>query len=579
MCEDHGAEHTPSGSETETRETSGGLSRRGFLRAGSTAAAAGVVGSLGIPQVATAQVNPRPEDPAGTGDLILMNGRIHTMGEDDGVVSAVAIRNGRVTDVGRGVPADGPDARIIDLKGRTVVPGIVDGHNHIVLMGIRPGYHTPLENAYSVADVQATLAARAQSTPQGEFVTTIGGFHPNQFNERRLPNLAELDAAVPNRPVYIQIGFSGPAVTNSLGKSFFESADPAAPVGADGSIAAGAGATGRALLALTRRRTFEDELRSSRDAMAYAAEMGVTTHLEQGAFQSTDTPNDGAAHADLYTMHNAWLELNRRGEDTVRLRINFVVWDSEPAAPLMRARLANTFPFFGNDMTRTGGIGEHTTFPYFTETWREATRLVAQAGWRNENHSLSRTDFQQIIQFWEQVNTETPIGDLRWVVSHVPFITPDYLDRLNNIGGGVSLTGFRYLAGTATSAGPPFRTILDNGIHVGMTSDGMQIAPMNPWLHMYYATTGLNARGDLINDGQQITRQEALRMYTASNGWFIGGGEDDKLGTLRPGSYGDLVVLNHDYFTVPDEQLKSLRSVMTVTNGAIVHDAGVLSVR
>jgi predicted amidohydrolase YtcJ len=107
----------------------------------------------------------------------------------------------------------------------------------------------------------------------------------------------------------------------------------------------------------------------------------------------------------------------------------------------------------------------------------------------------------------------------------------------------------------------------------------MQIAPMNPWLHMYYATTGRNARGELINNGEQITRQEALRMYTASNGWFIGGGEDELVGRIEPGSYGDLVVLNDDYFRVPDEDLKQLRSVLTVVNGRIVHDSGVVSGR
>ena len=102
----------------------------------------------------------------------------------------------------------------------------------------------------------------------------------------------------------------------------------------------------------------------------------------------------------------------------------------------------------------------------------------------------------------------------------------------------------------------------------------MQIAPMNPWLHMYYATTGFNARGDLINDGQQIGREEVLRLYTAANGWFLR--EEDRLGSLEVGKLADLVVLNDDYFTVPDEQLKQLRSVLTIVGGRVVHDAGVV---
>jgi predicted amidohydrolase YtcJ len=115
--------------------------------------------------------------------------------------------------------------------------------------------------------------------------------------------------------------------------------------------------------------------------------------------------------------------------------------------------------------------------------------------------------------------------------------------------------------------------IVDNGINVGMSSDGMQIAPMNPWLHMYYATTGINSSGDLINDGQQITREEVLRLYTADNAWFIG---EDDLGSIEVGKHADLVVLSDDYFAVSDEELKDLHSVLTVVGGRVVHDAGAL---
>jgi hypothetical protein len=140
------------------------------------------------------------------------------------------------------------------------------------------------------------------------------------------------------------------------------------------------------------------------------------------------------------------------------------------------------------------------------------------------------------------------------------------------MGGGLSLTSWRYLAGTPEQNGPPFRMIVNNGIPAGMSSDGMQIAPMNPWLHMYYAATGVNAQGVLINGGQQITRQEVLRLYTASNGWFLQ--EEDRIGTIEPGRFADLAVLSDDFFTVPDEGLKRIRSVLTVVAGNVVYDAG-----
>jgi len=224
---------------------------------------------------------------------------------------------------------------------------------------------------------------------------------------------------------------------------------------------------------------------------------------------------------------------------------------------------------------RTGGIGEFIAGGVGPDSpFIEAAKRVARAGWRAEVHSLSRNDFEQEIQGYEAAHAESPITDLRWVVAHVPFITEPYVNRLKAMGGGLSLTGWRYLAGTAEQNGPPFRMIVNNGIHVGMSSDGMQIAPMNPWLHLYYATTGVNARQVLINGGQQITRQEALTLYTANNGWFLR--EENQLGTIEPGKLADLVVLSHDYFTVPDEDLKKIRSVLTVVGGKIAHDAGVL---
>jgi predicted amidohydrolase YtcJ len=492
------------------------------------------------------------------------------------VVKVLAIRDGRIAYAGNSLSsalrALPERPRVLDLRGRTAIPGIIDNHNHLVLMGNRPGRHTPLENAYSIADVQQTYRARARGVPAGEFITTIGGFHFNQFTEVRLPTLAELDAAVPNHPAYLSISFSGPSVTNSRGKAFFEAADPAVVVGADGSIASGA-ETGKATLALRRTLTFAQRRRGALDAMAYAASLGVTTHLDQGAFQATNTPSDGAAHEDNYTMHLPFLSLYAEGRAQVRLRINFLHMDTDPALPTLTARLQNAFPFFGNDMVRTGGIGEFIAAG-LGPNWLEAARRVARAGWRAEVHSLSPTDFRTEIEGFEAVNAETPIGNLRWVVAHVPFITRDYVDRLKAIGGGLSLTGWRYLAGTGTAAGPPFRMIVDSGIPTGMSSDGMQIAPMNPFIHAYYATTGRNALGAVINDGQQISRRELLDLYTRTNAWFLGGPDDDQLGTLEVGRLGDVAVLDRDYFSVPDDRLRQVSSVLTVVGGAIVHSTG-----
>jgi hypothetical protein len=546
-----------------------GVSRRTVFKTGAVVGAAAAVGAV------TGAAPAAAGGPPSGGNLVLHNGEIHTMNAAHDVVRAVAVRDGRIAyagdSLGRAIGVFRDRPRVVDLGGRTAIPGVIDNHNHIVLMGNRPGHHTPLENAYSIADVQQTYAVRAAGVPAGEFITTIGGFHFNQFTEVRLPTLAELDAAVPQHPAYISVSFSGPSVTNSLGKAFFEAAELPVAVGAGGSIAAGA-ETGRATLALRRTLTFERRKRSVLDAMAYAASVGVTTHLDQGAFQATNTPSDGAAHEDNYAMHLPFLAVYADGAGTVRLRINFLHMETDPELPGLTQRLQNAFPFFGDDMVRTGGIGEFIAFG-LGPTWLEAARRVARAGWRAEVHSLSQTDYRTEIEGFETVNAEIPIGHLRWVVAHVPFITEDYVDRLKALGGGLSLTGWRYLAGTGTNAGPPFRMIVDNGIRAGMSSDGMQIAPMNPFIHAYYAVTGRNARGDVINVGQQISRQEVLDLYTRANGWFLGEPDEAQLGTLEVDRLGDLAVLDRDYFTVPEDEIRRVRSVLTVVGGNIVHNS------
>jgi len=554
------------------------LTRRGVLQA---SAAVGAVAAAGVvatnpAAAATGTQNPGSMGPNGE-RLVLRNGRIHTMDGNGSVVDSVAIEDGRFVEVGRNVPPTG--GRVIDLRGRTVVPGIIDNHNHIVLMGNRPGHHTPLENAYSIADVQATYAQRAAGLPAGAWITTIGGFHRNHLvpsdQTPRLPTLAELDAAVPHHPVYISEGFTGPSATNSLGKAFFESRG--ITVGADGSIAAGFGnsPTGQATLALRQTLlTFDERKRGARDAIAYGLGLGVTTHLDQGAFQAANTPADGAAHEDNYTMHLPFLALHHDGELLARVRINFLHMEPDVNTPGLAERLRNQFPFFGDDMLRTGGIGEFIA-QGTGAAFAAAAVKVAQAGWRAEVHSLSQTDFVAEIQAFEAANAQFPITDLRWVVAHVPFITEEYVNRLKALGGGLSLTGWRYLAGSPAQNGPPFRMIVDNGIPTGMSSDGMQIAPMNPWLHMYYATTGRNARGVVINGNQVITREEVLRLYTRDNGWFLQ--EEEQLGSIEVGKLADLVALDRDYFTVPDEELKQIRADLSVVGGVVVHDSGALA--
>jgi predicted amidohydrolase YtcJ len=514
----------------------------------------------------------------------LVNGKIHTMDAKDRVVSSVLMQGGRFAAVG-GHTDGGDCVRTINLRGRTVVPGIIDNHNHIVLLGLRPGHDTRLENANSIQEALDTLAARAAGVPAGEWVTSIGGFSRNQFfpdpQSTRFPTLAELSTAIPNHPVFIMESFSGPGATNALGKAFFESRG--ITIGADGSVGVNTPSL-TALFELRKLQTLATQKRGLQDAMAYAASVGITTHLDQGGFPAVGNNTDGAANFDRYRAFDSLRALYDEGKLTNRIWLNFLHLETDPQTPELQARLNNTFNDFGDRMLRILGIGEFTAGPFNlpgSPAWQNGTRLVAKAGWRNENHSLSATDFKLIIDNWKIIHDELVasgnadgISKLRWVVAHVPFIDADYLQKLKALGGGVSLLGgWRWLTGSPTGNGPPFRTILNSGIKAGMSSDGMQISTMSPWINLYYVVTGKNARGVLINPGQQLTRKEGLRLYTADNGWFLNA--EEQLGSIEPGKFADLVVLSDDYFDpvkVPDEKISDIRSVLTVVGGRVVYD-------
>src|SRR4051812_18496187 len=305
------------------------ISRRQFLVGGAALGAAVGVGggALGVarsaqavPAVPRVEVRATVKQPDDI-DLALINGKIHTMDGANSVVSEVLIANGRFIQVGN--PKDRPgkdkkdkvkdarDTTVIDLKGRTVVPGLIESHIHVVSLGNRPGYHIPTENATSIPEVIATLASRRKDVPPGQWITSMGGWHPNMWventpvppstsppNPPTYPTLQQLDAAIPDRPVFMYLGFTGPAIVNTLGKQYPENPPaPPAPqpnpgpvaVSAEGLIATGTQAE-RALYYLRMIQTWEDRLRSTRDAMAYAASTGLTAMLDQVLFPIPGPP-------------------------------------------------------------------------------------------------------------------------------------------------------------------------------------------------------------------------------------------------------------------------------------------------
>jgi predicted amidohydrolase YtcJ len=291
---------------------------------------------------------------------------------------------------------------------------------------------------------------------------------------------------------------------------------------------------------------------------------------------------DTLASGDPFRMYDAFLALHREQKMSMRLRVFYLSMDKglptdDQAIPLLKERLMNTFPEFGDDMLRVSGVGEFATnWPLFgtvtpPPNYLTALKFVAKQGWAFQQHSLSPDEDKLTASTFEAVNATTPIAGLHWSIAHAPRIDQATIDRLKAVGAGIAVHPFSYL--NAAGGGPPLRMILDSGIHVGAGSDSAQISTLDPWLMIYYMVTGKNASGTLVNTGQQITRMEALRLYSAENGWFFH--EEDKLGSIEPGKFGDVVVLSGDYFDpkkVSDEGIKQLKSVLTVVDGRVVYD-------
>jgi predicted amidohydrolase YtcJ len=527
--------------------------------------------------------------------IVLYNGKISTMDAQDRVASSVTLEGDQITAVadGKGIPKHALCAKLIDLKGHRVIPGLIDSHNHIVVASQRPGHDVRIEIAGSVAEVQRLIHEKSATLPAGAWITAVAGWSPEQFSEKRMPTLAELDAATPGNPVYLQTGFDGPSATNSKGKLFFE--EKGIKVDGDGLIQA-KDATIAAYTALQSNQTFADKKRAALEVMAYAASVGLTMSVDKGGPWPVDTPGaenlaeTGTRTNTLnpFTGYDHFLQLAREGKMLMRLRIFFYMQDTQKDLRFLKARLDNQFADFGNDWIKVSGIGERIysgPFPFTpggsSEVYEAAARLVSQRGWAHDEHAMRLEDEKEFTRIWEKINQETPLAPLRWCLAHVPGIDQPTLHRLQMMGVGVSAAGGRYTASNppriAPGDIPPFRMLVESGIHVGYGSDGGTVSPLNPWPHIYYMVSGKNSAGQLVASGQTLSRVQALRMYTSSQGWFTR--EEDRVGTIEVGKLADLVVLSGDILDpqqVSDEAIKHITSVLTIVGGKTVHDTGAL---
>jgi predicted amidohydrolase YtcJ len=516
-------------------------SRRDLLKAAFTGAAA-YLGSSALSTDTRLDAAQRGVTPA---DLLLANGRFV---DGRGLVgSALSIRNARIVGIGE-ARALGPATRTIDLGGRTVVPGLFDAHVHYTRAGVNPGYEARrIERAFSIAELQEAIATRAASVPAGAFITCIGGWNHTQLAENRRPTKAELDAAGPKHGVYISgTGGGTGAITNSVGSAFLT----ARGVIVDDATGVVASAQA-AVAALQAVQTAEDRLRGTADLNAHANSLGLTGVINAGNL------------ADQELALTLW----RQDKLTIRMRPVFPA-DSPQE---VEARVLNNFSqagkAVGDDLFRPAGFGERiggtdTMSPQFEPT----ARMIAKHGWLLQQHSITVKENDFHLDAFRSIAREHPIDRLRWSIIHLQSIDEPRLKALKELGCGASAQTWTYLG---TGGGPPFKRIVESGIRAGVGTDSTNVSALDPWVSLFYMTTGRNVAGVLTNDGQQVSRVDALRLYTESAAWFSF--DDHQIGSFVAGKYADLAVLSHDYLTVPEQMIRRIESVMTMVGGKIVH--------
>jgi predicted amidohydrolase YtcJ len=540
------------------------LSRRGFLGAAAGAAAAATVG-LGAGSAHAQPGSPGPGGPGG-GDLALVNGKIHTFDENNSVVSQVLIRDGRFVNVGS-VGGGGGPRTTIDLKGHTVIPGLIDNHCHFIRIGQAAGYDMRrLETAFSIEALQQIVADYAAEVPEGEFMTALRGLALRQWaSPARHATIAELDEAAPHHPVVISQGTNGQ--TNTLGRDRLR--DLGVNVSDTGSVN-----DDQAYIALSQFFTIETKKREMLRAADYALSIGMTGFIdEHGNVGSPGT----AGFLNRVTGHDHILELYREGRLPVRVRARFGVNPPNDAVELLQTYVDHRWENFGDDMFKTAGIGEWA--PRGAD-YQNSLLIMARRPIQYQQHLISTGEIQNhlnALEQFEMANPQFSVADLYWSGGHMDGMTEAQVAQSNNLGMGIIPQGWQYLTGNGT--GPNFRAIVDLAeVPVGTGSDGARVAPLNAWSMIYFMTTGRNSGGALVGEGRSVTREEAIRLYSGPDqGWFSK--EEDTFGGVGVGRYADLAVLAANVFdhnAVPDDALRKMTSVLTIVGGQVRYEAGVL---
>ncbi|MGR4042164.1 amidohydrolase [Pseudomonas sp. 910_21] len=537
--------------------------------------------------------------PQAIADLILFNGRLHTVDRAKPRASAVAIKDGRFIAVGNDAQAmalRGAGTQVIDLMGRTVIPGLNDSHLHLIRGGLNYNLELRWEGVPSLADALRLLKEQALRTPAPQWVRVVGGWNEFQFAEKRMPTLEELNQAAPDTPVFVlhlyDRALLNRAALRVVGYDRNTPNPPGGEIVRDGNgnptgmlIARPNAMILYSTLAKGPKLPLEYQVNSTRQFMRELNRLGVTSAIDAGGgFQN---------YPDDYQVIN---ELAAKQQLTVRIAYNLFTQKPKEELTDFKHWTASVTYGQGDDFLRHNGAGEMLVFsaadfedfleprPDLPQTMEQelepVVRHLVEQRWPFRLHATYDESISRMLDVFEKVDRDIPFNGLPWFFDHAETISPKNIERVRALGGGIAIQDRMAFQGEyfverygakAAEMTPPIQRMLAEGIPVGAGTDATRVSSYNPWTSLYWMVSGKTV-GGLELYPQGLSRDTALELYTHGSAWFSS--EQGKKGQIKVGQLADLVALSADYFSVEEEAIKWIESLLTVVDGKVVHAAG-----